>query len=261
MPRTKKSETTLSQLKMERLKNHLSDVEHVITNWISELNLPNPFAWLESREAIKFETEKADMPVRVSLGGGSDIPRDDQRIQWALRTIYMPSTEQDPITNHILRKHLRKRSLWTYHTQWEQRLKHVTELAPAARDKLSQIVKPYKGNWDTTEDYEGIVLEKALELAIGQEGIGHYWQKPGFSSGVWLDDILIEKSAPTEEVKQVGSQHRKLVEEIAQSEEMRSVAVEWVEVIKLQDKMQQLAINTLKSSDILYQCKFCRRLW
>ena len=261
MPRTKKSDATLAQLKMDLLKNHLSYVEQVITKWITELNAPNPFGWLESREAIKFETEKADMPVRVSLEGDSGIPRVDQRIQWALQTTYMPSAEQDPITNHILRKHLRKRSLWTYHTQWEQRLKRVTELAPAGSGKLSQLVEPYKNSFDITEDYKGIALEKALDLAIGQKRIGRYWQKPGFSSGVWLDDILIEKSALPEEVEQAGSQHRKLIEEIAQSEEMQSLAVEWAEVIKLQERMQQLATNTLKSSDILYQCKFCRRLW
>ncbi len=261
MPRKKKSEATLAQLKMDRLKNHLSEVERVITNWIVELSLPSPFYWSESREASRFETEKAAMPIRLSIADSSGFQKEDQRSQRALQALYVPPTEQDAVTNHMLRKHLRKRSIWTIHTQWEQRLKRVTELAPAARNKLSQLAEKYKGHWEISEDYEGTALERALGLSAGQERPEPYWQKPGFSRGVWLGNILIEKSARPEEVEQVGSQHRQLVEEAAQSEEMRLMAIEWVEVLKLQGKMQELASKTLKSSDILYPCQFCRRLW
>ncbi len=261
MPRKKKSAATLAQLKMDRLKNHLSEVEHIITNWIDELSILSPFSWSESREASKFETEKAAMPVRLSLTGGSGFQKEDQGGQWALQTLYMPPTEQDAVTNHMLRKHLRKRSIWTNHAQWERGLKRVSELAPAARNKLSQLAEAHRGGWETTEDYEGTALEKALDLAAGQERQEPYWQKPVFSHGVWLGDILIEKSAGPEEVQKVGSQHRQLIEEAAQSEEMRSVAIEWGNVLKLQGRMQELASKTLKSSDILYPCQFCRPLW
>lgn len=261
MPRKKKSEATLAQLKMDRLKNHLSEVEHVIRNWIDELIVPSPFAWSESREASKFETEKATMPVRLSLTNSSGLQKEDQRSQWALQTLYMPPTEQDAVTNHMLRKHLRKRSIWTNHTQWERRLKRVTELAPDVRNKLSQLAETHRGRWETTEDYEGTALEKALDLSTGRERPELYLQKPAFSHGVWLGDILIEKSAGPEEVQEVSSLHRQLVEQAAQSEEMLSLADEWREVLKLQTKMQELASKTLKSSDILYPCQFCRRLW
>jgi hypothetical protein len=261
MPRKKRSEATLAQLKMDRLKNHLIEVERIIGGWVSELNAPSPFHWSESKEAIKFETEKAAMPVRLSLAGGSGLQKGDERSQWALQTRYAPPTEQDAVANHMLRKHLRKRAIWSNHAQWELTLKRVTELAPAASNKVSRLVEVHKGRWETTEDYEGTVMEKALDLATGQEREEPYWQKPGFSHGVWYGDILIEKSAGPEEVAQVASDHRQLIQQAAQSEEMLSVAVEWGEVLKLQARMKELASKTLKSSDILYPCQFCRRLW
>jgi hypothetical protein len=261
MPRKKKSEATLAQVKMDRLKNHLSEVEQVIRNWISELSAPSPFDWSESLEAIKFETEKASMPVRLSVGERSSRLEVDQRGQWALRSRYTPPTEQDAITNHMLRKHLRKRAIWTNHAQWELRLKRITDLAPAARNKVSRLMQTHKGRWETTEDYEGTALEKALDLATGQEREEPYWQKPGFSHGVWYGDILIEKSVGPEEAEQVSSQHRQLAEEAAQSEEMLFLAEEWREVLKLKARMQESASKALKSSDILYPCQFCRRLW
>lgn len=261
MPRKKKSEATLAQLKLDRLKNHLNEVEHIVTTWLSELDAPSPFHWSESKEAIKFETENAEMPVRMSIAAGSGLVKVDQGSQGALETRYMLPTEQDPVTNHMLRKHLRKRIIWTYHTQWERTVNLVMELAPVARNMVSRLTETHRGRWETTEDYGGTALEKALELASGQEWEAVYSQKTGFSRGVWLGDILIEKSARPEEVQQVGDLHRALIEQATQSEEMVALAEKWRDVLRLKDSIQELTIKTLKSSDILYPCQFCRRLW
>ena len=261
MPRKKKSEATLAQLKMDRLKLHLSEVEQVIRAWVSELNAPSPFHWSESKEAIKFETEQASMPVRLLMAAGSGLQNGGQRSQWSFQTRYVPPTEQDAVTNHILRKHLRKRAIWSNHTKWELTLNAVTELAPSARNKVSLLMEIHRGRWEITEDYEGTALQKALELAAGQESEAAYSQKAAFSRGVWLDDILIEKSARLDEVQEVSSLHRQLVEQAAQSKEMLALAEKWRVVMKLGDSIQELASKALKASDILYQCKFCRRLW
>ncbi len=260
MPRKKKSEATLSQLKLDRLKNHLSEVEEIVNTWLTELDAPSPFYWSESKEAAKFETENAEMPVRMSLAS-SGLTTEEQGNQWPLGTQYVPTTEQEPLTNHMLRKHLRKRIIWTYHAKWEHALNLVMELAPAARNTVSRLAETYKGRWETTEDYLGTALQKALELAVGQQPEAVYSQKTGFSRGVWLDDILIEKSSRPEEVQQVGDLHRVLIEEAAQSKEMVALAEKWRDVLNLTDRIQELAIITLKSSDILYPCKLCRKLW
>ncbi len=224
MPRKKKSEATLAQLKMDRLKLHLREVEQVIRAWVSELNAPSPFHWSESKEAIKFETEQASMPVRLLVAAGSGLQNGGQRSQWSLQTRYVPPTEQDAVTNHILRKHLRKRAIWSNHTKWELTLNAVTELATSARNKVSLLMETHRGRWEITEDYEGTALQKALELATGQESEAAYSQKAGFSRGVWLDDILIEKSARPNEMQEVSSLHRQLVEQAAQSKEMLALA-------------------------------------
>lgn len=201
------------------------------------------------------------MPVRLLTPVPPDYQARSQWKQWACRSVYVPPKEQDPITNHMLRKHLRKRSLWTNHATWERRLKRIMELVPSICDKAARLVEGYRDHWEITEDYKGMALEKALDLAVGCEPEESYSQKPAFSQGVWHGDILIEKSAKPEEVEKVSGQHRQLIHELAQSEEMLSLAEEWQEVLGLEARMQELANKALKSSDILYPCQFCRRLW
>ncbi len=261
MPRKKRSEETLAQVRRERLNKHLTEVEQIIKDWVLELTAPSPFAWSESEEAAEFESKKAAVPVRLSVS----VPYDRQTIsqwkQWALHSVYVPPMEQDPVTNHMLRKHLRKRSIWTHHTKWEQKLKRIMELVPSICDKAARLAEGYRDHWEITDDYTGMALEKALDLATGCELEESYSQKPAFSQGVWYGDILIEKSAKHEEVEKVGVQHNQLICGLAQSEEMLSLAQEWREVLALKSRMQEMAYKALKSSDILYQCQFCRRLW
>jgi hypothetical protein len=261
MPRKRRSEEMLAQVRRDRLSKHLNEVEQVISEWISELGTPSPFVWSESEEAIEFEAKNAAMPVRGRLA----VPTEYQVAKvwkgWACRSQYVPPKEQDPITNHMLRKHLRKRSLWTNHTKWERRLNTIIDLALPVCNRAAQLVGRYRGQWEVTEDYEGTAVEKALDLAVGLEWEQSYSQKPVFSRGVWCGDILIEKSARPEEVEKVGDQHRQLIRELAQSEEMLALANEWREVLVLEARMRELANKALKSSDILYPCQFCRRLW
>lgn len=261
MPRKKRSEEMLAQVRRDRLNKHLNEVEQVITEWISELGAPSPFAWSESEEAIEFEVEKAAMPVRVLIQSPPEYQATRLRKAWACCSVYVPPKEQAPINNHMLRKHLRKRSLWAYHTKWERRLKRITELAPSVCDRAAHIVDRYRGQWEITEAFRGKALEKALDLAVGREPERSYSQKPTFSRGVWYDDTLIEKSAKPEECERVADDHWRVICELAQSEEMLLLAEEWREALGLQAKMQELANKALKSSDILYACQFCRRLW
>ena len=67
MPRKKKYEDMLAEVRRERLNKHLSEVEQYIRQWISELAAPSPFVWSESEEAVEFETKQASMPVRLPM--------------------------------------------------------------------------------------------------------------------------------------------------------------------------------------------------
>jgi hypothetical protein len=134
MVRKKTSGEVMYHVKRARLEVHLGEVEDLINCWITELVAPHP-----------------------SL----------------LESVYVPSLEKDVASNHMLRKHLRKRALWNYHTEWERKLKQIQQL-------------------------------KESKLPFDRE---------------------------------------------------------WAEASVLQERMVALAQKAVKSSDFLYPCQFCRRLW
>lgn len=261
MPRKKRSEEMLAEVRRDRLNKHLTEVEQYIREWISELATPSPFIWSESEEAVEFESNQASMPVRLPMPEAAPLRALSPWKQWARRSVYAPLMEQTPITNHMLRKHLRKRSLWASHTVWEQRLKTVKEMASPVYNKAAQIVDIYRGQWQITEDYEGTALERAFDLSLELGTEKSYEQKSAFSRGVWYGGILIEKSAKPEEVEAAAEQHRGVIKELAKLEEMLSLTGEWRKVLEIQTKMQEIATRALIASDILYACQFCRRLW
>ena len=86
---------TVAEIKKERLKKHLNkEVPNLIQEWVKQLNAPEPFAYMDH-----------------------DI--------WGWQSPYRPILKQDPDSNHILRRHLRSRALWRYHTDWEGKLDSI----------------------------------------------------------------------------------------------------------------------------------------
>ena len=256
MARRKKSEETLAQVRRDRLNKHLNEVEELIEKWVSELAAPSPFCWSESEESAEFGVQTIRLPVRPP----EYIPEKRWEL-WACRGVYEPLVEQDTASNHILRKHLRKRTLWRYHTEWEQRLNRIRDLAVPVCEKAEKMQDERSAGWELTEDYKGIALQTALELVLGHAPAKSYSQKSGFHRGVWYGEILIEKSANPRQMNEVAEQHWQMVSELGQSKEMLELAQEWQQVPELQGKMTELAQKAIKSSDILYPCQFCRRLW
>lgn len=260
MPRKKKTAEMLFELRKDLLNNHLSEVKQYITEWISELAAPSPFIWLESEDAAEFELKQASLPVRIQLLETNPEPMSQWK-QWARHTNYQPPKEQSEITNHILRKHFRKRSFWEIHTLWEQKIIMIKDLASPLFIKVEQMTEKYRDHWQITEDFGGTALESSFIhlLKHGQEK--SYEQKPAFSRGVWFRNILIEKSAKAEEVKLVAEQHGTIIKELTELDEMNKVVEEWKEVLNYQNKMQEKARIALLKSDFLYKCQFCRKLW
>ena len=74
--------------------------------------------------------------------------------------------------------------------------------------------------------------------------------------------LIIETSiATTNDRNMVEKEHRDLSDEIAQTDEMKNLVNLSIDIIKLQEAMRTIAMKALKSSDILYPCRFCRHLW
>jgi len=253
MAKKKKSEEITSEVKKDRLNKHLNEVEKLITEWVSHLDAPNPFHWYESEQSERIRFVGVT-PVR---------PPEYYRLKewelWACRSVYIPEEEHDTASNHMLRKHLRKRALWRYHTEWKQRLNAISELAAPLCGKAARMRAERSIGWELTEDYVAVALRMALELALGRTLEKPYSHKA--PRGVWYYDILIEKSANAQQMNDVAAGHWQIISELGQSKEMLELAQEWQHVLALQEKMKELAKKAIKSSDILYTCQFCRRLW
>lgn len=268
MARKRKSKAILAEVRRDRLNKHLNEVEDLIWEWITDLDTPSPFYWSSSEESRELRTVRL---VTV-----------DYRLEpwklWACRSVYVPPVEQDTASNHILRKHLRKRALWSYHTEWEQGLNRIRELGIPICERATEMGNVRAKGRKPTEDYKAAALLVALELALGHtpeksysprvqgvsyaesRGIPEKLRSPRVQ-GVYYAEFLIEKTANAEQVNGVVEEHWQMISELGRSKKMRELAREWQQVLDLQEKMKELAQKAIKSSDILYPCQFCRRLW
>ena len=268
MARRRKSKAILAEVRRDRLNKHLNEVEDLIREWITDLDTPSPFYWSSSEESRELRT------VRLMTV--------DSRLEpwklWACRSLYVPRAEQDTASNHILHKHLRKRALWGYHTEWGQRLNRIRELGDPICERATEMENERAKGRKLTEDYKATALSVALELSLGHtpeksysprvqgvtydesRGIPEKSRSPRYQ-GLLYGDLLIEKTANAEQGKVVEEEHRQMVSELGKSKEMKELAQEWQQVLDLQEKMIKIVQKAFESSDILYPCQFCRGLW
>ncbi len=224
---------TVAEIKKERLKKHLNkEVPNLIQEWVKQLNAPEPFAYMDH-----------------------DI--------WGWQSPYRPILKQDPDSNHILRRHLRSRALWRYHTDWEGKLdtifKLVKQIQKRADEKIGQ---PQSRQY--THDYRGTALWQAFNCALEQKlAIPYHTNQTSGGAGLRYGAFLLEGSASSEEQRAaIEEEHHHLIWDLTfQLPEMAAIAKEWQEVVELSKKMQDLATKALKEGDIFYPCRFCRRLW
>jgi hypothetical protein len=257
MPKKRQSKELLAEVRRDRLNKHLNEVEELLRKWIDQLTTPNPFHLRESDESWATRPDvQAGQAIRFLKSS-----EEERRELWACRQGYVPSLEQDTASNHILHKHLRKRAVWQDHNEWAQRLNRIAELGSSLCEKATKMCEARRKERELTEDYMPVALRTALESASGRTPAKSFSQRPGFLQGVWYDGILIEKSASAQQVDEVREEYLQMISELAQSKEMKELAKEWQQVLILGERMRGLVQKAIKSSDILYPCQFCRRLW
>ena len=229
----------IMQIKKERLDRHLGEVERLIAEWIPQLSATDPFA---------------------------SYTRGDS---WGWPETYRPGLQQDADSNHMLRRHLRSRALWAHHSDWGSRLEGAFELSTNVREKAAHLHhgKGSKGKSGSragthTEGYLGAALWQAFRLARNHPpDTGNYRRGDG-GKGVGFGGYLIETSSASEKrFTRIRQEHLSLSYELSGLDEMKAIAEEWALIEKLQSQMQTLASKALKSSDFLYPCRFCKRLW
>ena len=232
---TKKSQysTMATEIKKEYLKEHLDEIKKLAATWIDELTAP---------------------PI---------VKRERGKITWGWLTTYKPSQELDSDSNNMIRRHIKSRTLWNHHTNWDLKLKKIWQLA----DQIYNNVKTKHDNqtsskkWQYTDDYVNTALWEGFEMACGRTTKLNY-QEPDNKTGLSFGAYQIETSAVSKESRNlIEKEHREFCSAIAATREMRDLACLYSEVADLEVAMKAIVTKTLKSNDILYTCSFCKHLW
>jgi len=184
MAKKVKETMMVKEIKKEYLKAHLDYVESLIEEWTVELSMP------------------------LFLAPGKGI--------WGWQSAYRSSIDQDADINHILRKHLRSRALWSHHTIWERKMDRIWELIQQVR-KLAKLTMKDSVNMSFRyhKDYLNTALWKGFEKACGKEPTLLY-SPADDNVGVKYGAYRIEGSA-TDVVTRaaVEKSHTRLIDTIA----------------------------------------------
>jgi hypothetical protein len=229
MNRLKKS-PIVTEIKKEYLKDHLDQVRKLAEIWIDELNASPPFS-------------------------------QEQRRGWM--SVYLPAVEQNPEDNNMIRKHLRSRTLWRHHTDWEQKLELLFSLINQVRiaADILQAEQPTDQTRNYTDDYLGTALWQGFELASGKE-LKLGYRIPDNGKGVALGAYTIETTAATsKDYDSVVDEHKELIKNISKLGCMINLVFLWRDIMSLQESMKSIANRAVKSNDILYPCRYCKHLW
>jgi len=229
MNRLQKS-TIVAEIKKEYFKEHLDKVKKLIELWINELSAPPPYS-------------------------------KEQRRGWQAR--YSPATEQNPDNNHMVRKLLKRRTLWRHHTDWEQKLQLIFSLINQAQIAANDIQAKQSSNLQKvyTSDYLDTALWQGFELASGNK-LKLAYKTLDNGKGIALGGFKIEaETATSGEYNLIIKEHEGFINEISQMECMKKLVNEWSDIKSLQESMKTIAKRAVKSNDILYPCGFCKHLW
>jgi len=233
MAKAPKHSAMATEIKKEYLKKHLNEVKKLVATWMGELTTP------------------------------SLAVRERGQLSWGWPIIYRPSSEHNPDSNHMIRRHLRSRALWSHHANWERKLENIWQLTGQVCDDIKKkyVKQSSSKQWHYTEDYVNTALWQGFEVACGRTLSLDYKvsvSKIGLSFGAYL----IETSATSTKSRNLlEKEHRQFIHEIAATKEMKDLASLWSEVVEIQEAMRAIVAKALKSNDILFACRFCKHLW
>ncbi len=233
MTRAPKHSTMAIEIKKEYLKEHLNEVKNLVSTWMGELNTP------------------------------SLLVRGQGQLSWGWPVIHKPSSECNPDSNQILRRHLRSRALWSHHGNWERKLESIWQLVSqvCGNTQKKHLNESSSKRWHYTEDYVTTALWLGFEVACGRT-LSLDYGVPDSKIGLSFGAYPIETSVRSAESRTLlEKEHREFIHGIAVTKEMKDLAGLWSEVAELQEAMRAIAAKALRSNDILYACRFCKHLW
>jgi rubrerythrin len=223
------SSVIVMEIKKERLKRHLDELEELIGEWRRQLFAPDLFHVSESN-------------------------------LWSVS--YRPTCEQDLDNTHMLRRHIRSRAFWKHHGEWENKLGAIDQksqiLLEVANAYMAALAKE-KMQTRFTPLFIRVALEHGFTWCTGREPARQYGREP--SGRVWCGAHFITEETSPEELVEVEKAHRCLSSKLRGSDEMKEVVHLWEEAKKSEKRMGKLLSDVLKSGDIIYPCRFCRKLF
>ncbi|MFB0557159.1 MAG: hypothetical protein ACETVW_04825 [Dehalococcoidia bacterium] len=220
------------EIKKEYLMEHLEDIKRLIKGWISQLSTLNPFT-----------------------------PRDGV---WNWQSGSSPDLERDQDSNHMLRRHLHSRALWSHHAEWERKRDILWSLKGrvqklADNHYLKQLSNEQRKH---RENYVAVALYAAFESRCSGKPLEVRYKTPHDKLGIALGNFKIELAASTaDERTSIEKEHKGFINYLAKVEPMKELSALWQEIQYLEEQMRALANKALKSNDILYPCRFCKHLW
>lgn len=232
MAKAVKHSEMAKEIKKEYLLRHLDEIEKSIMDWIPQISAPAPFLLLD----------------------------DD----WGWLSIYRPALEENPDSKHVLRQHLRNRTLWRHHAEWERKLEAIWGLITKVHKKANDVYTQLSINQPTLhrEHYVGVALSTAFTSIYTRKLLKIQYQIPVDQHGVSCGDFKIELEATIDKERlSIQKGHTDYTKTITGYEEMKQLIAIWHDVEVLQEQMEIIINKVIKSKDILYPCRFCRHLW
>lgn len=233
MPKASNQSAITTEIKKEFLNVHLEEVLGYYSDWITQLNAPEPFA------------------PNIEGFGWTDE--------------YQPSVEADPDINHILHRHIKGRAFWHYHAEWLHQISEVWQLIIKIREEALGQLPLSEGNAgvEVRNNYIGTALLGAYLSLKRNRKVKMNYQVPVSGTGlVCGDGYAIDLNATGETDRtEVELKHTALAESFKTSSELEQVWQLWASIEETQHKMADLLRKTIRSKDILYPCRFCKHFW
>jgi len=228
----KKEPEAVRQIRARWLDEHLKKVDRMAGQWLGELILGNPFY----------------PPDSEGDWGGA----------------YEPAAEGDPEKNHVIRKHLQSRTLWTYHARWRQQLEAFTELRKGILEEAKRIgggkgqYWVFAALWQAWERARSEPKSEDEEKDWERRIRSYYRLDSPPSPAVVFERFTIDEAG---QVDRVREEHLDMIRRLARLDSLKEALEVWSEIEALGKQMWEIGRRIIKSHDILYPCQYCRHLW
>jgi hypothetical protein len=231
MAKAVKYSKVAEELKKDYLREHLESVKVLIRTWMSELHPPEPLAPIEQ--------------------------------VWGWQSLYRSTSQDNPDENHMLRRHLKSRALWSHYSSWERKLEEIWQLTKQVRVEAKTREENQSANtpWRYSAEYLPLALWKAFDIALGKI-TDLPFKVPDAQVGLSYGAYRIEETVNTLEDRLfIEGEYREFIRSLSQIQTMKQLTNSWLEAGQLEVQITTIADKILKSGDIFYVCRFCRHLW